>query len=355
MRTLTAVLAGLMLSVPAASQAAVLNDEVTSAKIKEADNTASQDTNSGSGVKTGHLQNKAVTNAKLADGAVTDAKISGVISTTKLSVGTGAGMVAAGNHTHATYQKKYAEVIVVAKAGGDFDTVSAALASITDASAAKPYLVKVMPGVYGDALMFVPANVTVEGSGMDLTTINAEFQLTGGTLAGLTATNLVVAYNGAVVREARVAVSTYYLAFNVAEPNVRIVDSIIEGAPGVEGALHVSTGGFTLERSTVRGAQFGLHFGGEGTNLQVTVVDSDVSGTDAPFYAVVRNSVVDVRNSKVAGATLKASYVYNDPYANNLQLRLANCQVAADLGSFQAGIDKLVNAYDGAFNAIPDL
>jgi hypothetical protein len=42
------------------------NDSVTSAKIAEADGTSSQLTDSGSGVKTGHIQDEAVTEAKLA-------------------------------------------------------------------------------------------------------------------------------------------------------------------------------------------------------------------------------------------------------------------------------------------------
>ena len=48
-----------------ATFASVSDDQVTSQKIKEADGTSGQDTNSGSGVKTGHIQNGAVTPAKI--------------------------------------------------------------------------------------------------------------------------------------------------------------------------------------------------------------------------------------------------------------------------------------------------
>lgn len=91
--------------------ASVNDDQVTSQKIKEADGTSGQNTNSGSGVKTGHIQDGAVTTSKIADesvstikildsavsstkianGAVTDAKISGVISGSKLGVHTHSG------------------------------------------------------------------------------------------------------------------------------------------------------------------------------------------------------------------------------------------------------------------------
>src|SRR3990170_4813783 len=103
------------------------SDNILSANIREADGTSGQNTDAGSGVKTGHIQ----------DGAVTDAKISGVISATKLPVGTALGTVAAGDHDHdSIYQRKYANVVVVAKNGGDFADPIAAVASITDASEA---------------------------------------------------------------------------------------------------------------------------------------------------------------------------------------------------------------------------
>lgn len=123
--------------------ATVNDDQVTSQKIKEADGTSGQNTNSGSGVKTNHIQN----------GAVTDPKISGPISASKIQNG--------------VFQKKYANVIIVAKSGGDFSDPIAAIASITTASATNPYLVKIMPGVYdlGTTGLSLPSFVELEGSG----------------------------------------------------------------------------------------------------------------------------------------------------------------------------------------------
>jgi len=175
---------------------------VTSIKLKEADGLASQDTNSGSGVKTGHIQNNAVTTGKIADGAVTtikildsavssskiangavtDAKITGPISGSKL-----------GSHSHSgsdiadgtiTTQKIadgavtpskigfYSNVIIVALSGGDFTSPVDAMNSITDASAANPYLVKIMPGIYSiSSSLQMKDYVDIEGSGETVTKI----------------------------------------------------------------------------------------------------------------------------------------------------------------------------------------
>ncbi len=67
-----------------------------------------------------------------------------------------------------------AREIWVAASGGDFTTVSAALASITDAGPTKPYVVRIAPGVYAE-----PAGITLKdhvdlvGSGVTTTTITS--------------------------------------------------------------------------------------------------------------------------------------------------------------------------------------
>lgn len=62
---------------------------VGSAQIAPADGTTGQSLSTGSGIKTGHIQDGAVTTSKIASGAVTDENISGTISGIKL-----------GSHTH---------------------------------------------------------------------------------------------------------------------------------------------------------------------------------------------------------------------------------------------------------------
>ena len=56
---------------------------------------------------------------------------------------------------------------------GDFKSLSAALDSITDATATKPYVIKIAPGVYTETQIVAMKNyVDVEGSGQNITTIN---------------------------------------------------------------------------------------------------------------------------------------------------------------------------------------
>ncbi|MDA9292907.1 pectinesterase family protein [bacterium] len=66
-----------------------------------------------------------------------------------------------------------ARVIWVADDGtGDFTSLSAALASITDATATKPYVIKIAPGVYTEtANVAMKDFVDVEGSGQGITTV----------------------------------------------------------------------------------------------------------------------------------------------------------------------------------------
>ena len=65
-----------------------------------------------------------------------------------------------------------AQVVWVAQSGGDFTKLSDALASITDASATKPYVIKIAPGTYTETANVEMKNfVDVEGSGQGVTAI----------------------------------------------------------------------------------------------------------------------------------------------------------------------------------------
>ncbi|NND74364.1 MAG: hypothetical protein HKN44_05105, partial [Ilumatobacter sp.] len=65
-----------------------------------------------------------------------------------------------------------AQVVVVATSGGDFASLSAALASIDDNSAATPYVIRIAPGTYTETgPVFLADHVDIEGAGRDRTVL----------------------------------------------------------------------------------------------------------------------------------------------------------------------------------------
>jgi hypothetical protein len=76
----------------ATAASAEQDDSILSRHVREADGTTGQDTANGSGIKTGHLQDGAVTAAKLAPGAVTEEQLaSGAVTAEKLAISCPAG------------------------------------------------------------------------------------------------------------------------------------------------------------------------------------------------------------------------------------------------------------------------
>jgi hypothetical protein len=66
----------------------------------------------------------------------------------------------------------YQNVVVVAKSGGDYTSVQAAIASITDAAADNAYLVWVAPGMYNETVTMKPY-VHLQGAGQEATIITS--------------------------------------------------------------------------------------------------------------------------------------------------------------------------------------
>jgi hypothetical protein len=66
----------------------------------------------------------------------------------------------------------YQNVVIVAKSGGDYTSVQAAIDSISDAAADNPYLVWVAPGVYSEMVTMKPY-VHLQGAGQEATIITS--------------------------------------------------------------------------------------------------------------------------------------------------------------------------------------
>lgn len=83
----------------------------------------------------------------------------------------GSGLSLSGNE-FSLVGSGYANVLVVAKSGGDFDSVQAAIDSIADASAENPWLVWVAPGVYEGRVVMKPY-VSLRGAGQASTILRS--------------------------------------------------------------------------------------------------------------------------------------------------------------------------------------
>ncbi len=70
------------------------------------------------------------------------------------------------------YDQHYEHVVVVAKSGGDYSNVQAAIDAIADATAENPYLVWVGPGTYSETVTMKP-HVHLQGAGQEVTAISS--------------------------------------------------------------------------------------------------------------------------------------------------------------------------------------
>jgi hypothetical protein len=82
----------------------------------------------------------------------------------------------------------YDNVIIVAKSGGDYTSVQAAINSISDAAADSAYLVWIAPGVYDETVMMKPY-VHLQGAGQEATIITSAV---GNSIPQLTQATLVL-------------------------------------------------------------------------------------------------------------------------------------------------------------------
>jgi hypothetical protein len=153
-----------------------LNDGILSQHVKEADGTSGQDTNAGSGIKTGHIQNGAITANKMKQGAVKSGKIAdGAVTNTKIATGA------------ITPDKIgfYSNVAIVAPTGGDYTDPVTAMTDVSSwcgiPSPTNPCLLKIMPGVYdiGTNAVVTSNYVDIEGSGENITKIRGNIDNIG--------------------------------------------------------------------------------------------------------------------------------------------------------------------------------
>ncbi|TAK06072.1 MAG: hypothetical protein EPO39_09765 [Candidatus Manganitrophaceae bacterium] len=218
--------------------------------------------------------------------------------------------------------------VTVATSGGDYTTVSAALAAISPSSS-NPYVIDVMPGSYSDSPT-MKSYVHLRGAGREVTT------LTGTIAISNNATN--VAVSGLLIDGSAGSYGIYIDNFQTAS-TVRISESKVKGYRGI----FIGAGGDTVEitgnivdatyfgidvysgtpkirGNTIKGSQAGIYVhGGSGTLISgnkitngnygidisangTTVIDNTISG--ASVSGIVANypdSTVTIIGNTITG------------------------------------------------------
>ena len=157
-----------------------------------------------------------------------------------------------------------------------------AVAGITDASAANPYLVKIEPGIYdldASSLSMRPY-VDIEGSGEGVTTITSALGTGLGTVIGA---------NNSELR--------YLTVKNTGEPNQQVVGiftettsprlshvTVIASGGSENYAIHTSNGTPVLSYVTASASGGGQSFGLANFNSVMTVINSSFSASDAAGF-----------------------------------------------------------------------
>lgn len=187
--------------------------------------------------------------------------------------------------------KKIKNIVTVAKSGGQFTDIQAAIDSISDASENNPYVVFVAPGVYSlQQQLVMKSYVDIVGSGENVTKITGDV---GDVSVGPNAA-LVVGKDGSVLRDLSVentgfgAVKIGIIAYEIVptedHPRFKVVNvsTFTQGGTNARGIVAIRSY-IDYENIIVKVDQ-----GGAGT--AVGILNEVVSGT-------IKNAVVQVKNS----------------------------------------------------------
>lgn len=157
----------------------------------------------------------------------------------------GTGLILNGTE-FSTAGAPYANVVTVAKSGGDFTSVGAAVDSINGATRDNPYLVWVAPGVYTETIT-MKSHVDIAGAGEDITVLagrhvdadNALPVVTGADAAALRdlTVKLVVAF------PSRNGGSSIAIASDTASPTISHVTVRVDGLRGANATGLVTRNG----------------------------------------------------------------------------------------------------------------
>jgi hypothetical protein len=175
-------------------------------------------------------------------------------------------------------------VIWVAKAGGQFTSVNAALASITDNGPAHPYVIMVAPGTYTETTpIIVKTFVDIQGSGRNRTTL----------FCGCHGANLA---NDATVFE-KTAVDAEIRDLTITNNHTASADAyavFVDAPTPTFSLVHVS---LTALATGTSGLGIGLFVNGGSAGPHLDDVNAYVVGSPGGNYGVYLDAPTIVRNS----------------------------------------------------------
>lgn len=223
-----------------------------------------------------------------------------------------------------------------------------AVAGITDASAANPYLVKIEPGIYDlDAgSLFMRPYVDIEGSGEGVTTITSALGTGSGTVIGA---------NNSELR--------YLTVKNTGEPNQQVVGiftettsprlshvTVIASGGSENYGIHTSNGTPVLSYVTASASGGGQSFGLANFNSVMTIVNSSFSASDAAGFSAGFVTTAGGSN-RITSSTITASggAIAIGMRAYNGTHTLANTTVSA------SGTGETTGVYIGQKSSTPTM
>ncbi len=235
----------------------------------------------------------------------------------------------------------YQGVVTVAKSGGDFTTISAALSSITTASAANRYLVRVMPGVYAEQVLMKPF-VDIEGSGELNTTITAP-----GTNAN---TGTVVGADNAEIRFLTMEctggnANSFAFFSSGVSPRLTHVTAVATGSSGYNIGLYFNFGAPTVNDATASASGGNNNYGVFTRNTSAVLNNVTASGSGGIFSEGVHNTdagkpVLNNVTARASGGSNTNSGVNND----NAAPVMTNMTIFASGGANTYGVHNVTGA-----------
>lgn len=232
-------------------------------------------------------------------------------------------------------------VVIVAKSGGDFTTIAAALDSITDASASNRYLIFVAPGAYNERVT-MKEFVDIEGSG-ELTT---KITFTG---SGSATTGTLLGANNAELRfitventgSGNLAIAIYN---NNASPRLTNITTSASGGTDANcGVYNTNSSSPTMMDVTANASggtyNVGLFNGTSSSTTMINVTASASGGTDENIgvYNAYASPTMTNITASASGGTSSVG-VFNDSSSTTM----------TDVKASASGGD----ANSGVFNAL---